>query len=85
MGPQEMLFMGVLGVAFLFMLIGTIGFIITSFSESFGWGLACMFIPFAWIVFIIKIGRGGGYATLVIIAYLLYLGVIFMSGGFENF
>ena len=63
----------ILIISVVFLLVGTIGFIIKTFSESFGWGLACIFIPFAWIVFIIKTGKGGGYAMLVIIAFLLQL------------
>ena len=55
------------------LLVGTIGFIIKTFSESFLWGLACMFIPFAWIFFIIKTGKGGGYAMLSIVAILLLM------------
>ena len=61
----------ILIISVVFLLVGTIGFIIKTFSESFGWGLACMFIPFAWIFFIIKTGKGGGYAMLVMIAFLL--------------
>ena len=78
MSEGDIIVLAMLGVALLFLLIGGIGFIITAFSQSFGWGLACMFIPFAWIVFIIKFGKGGGYAMLVIIANLIYFGLIFI-------
>ena len=61
----------ILIISVVLLLIGIIGFIIKTFSESFVWGLACMFIPFAWIFFIFKTGKGGGYVMLVIIAFLL--------------
>ncbi len=33
---------------------GSIIFLIRSFSVSIGWGLACMFVPFASLVFLVK-------------------------------
>ncbi len=33
---------------------GSIIFLIRSFSVSIGWGLACLFIPFASLVFIVR-------------------------------
>ena len=34
-------------------LVGTIIFLVAAFSEHIGWGLACIFLPFASLIFLV--------------------------------
>jgi len=40
-------------IGFLLAIIGGFGTLILAFMDHWGWGLACLFIPFAGLVFII--------------------------------
>ena len=72
--------MEIIGIMFIFigllLGVGAIGLLITSFSESFGWGLAVLFIPFGWIFFIVKTGRGKFFGFCSTLAFVLYWGLL---------
>jgi len=42
-----------LGLGFALLLVAVIWFLVTAFRESVGWGLACLFLPFAGVIFLI--------------------------------
>ena len=71
----DLIFIGIM-VIVLLLLIGIIGLLITSFSESFGWGLAVLFLPFGWIFFIVKTGRGKFFGFCSTLAFVLYWGLL---------
>ena len=71
----DLIFIGIM-VIVLLLLIGIIGLLITSFSESFGWGLAVLFLPFGWIFFIVKTGRGKFFGFCGTLAFVLYWGLL---------
>ena len=71
----DLIFIGIMVIVGL-LLIGIIGLLITSFSESFGWGLAVLFLPFGWIFFIVKTGRGKFFGFCGILAFILWWGVL---------
>jgi FtsH-binding integral membrane protein len=43
-----------LGLGLLISLVGGIWFLVKAFQQHIGWGLCCMFVPFASLVYLIK-------------------------------
>lgn len=50
----EYIGIGLLIVGLVWFVIGKIWFVLHPFSESVGWGIACLFIPFASLFFLFK-------------------------------
>lgn len=66
-------------IAFLIVLVGSLQFLVEAFKESLLWGLACVFIPFAALVFLVmyyeRVSKYffiqlGGFAAMVAIAMM---------------
>ena len=58
-------------------LIGWLGFAIKAFGESALWGLGVLFVPFVWIVYLVKFKEGRKYFKYVLLsAVLLIIGMI---------
>lgn len=75
-----------LALGWLIALVGSVWFIIETFKESAGWGLACLFIPFASLVFMIKFwdkAKGPTILSVVgcLVAIVIPQGLMSLRGG----
>lgn len=71
---MNMLILALVVVGFLVNLAGGLLFLVAAFRESVWWGLACFFIPFASLIFLIKYWESAktGFATTVVGAVVMF-------------
>ncbi len=69
----------------LVMIVGGLWFLVVTFEEGVGWGLACMFIPFVSLIFLILHWDRAGKPFLVQLAGAvpLFIGLV-LSGPAGN-
>ena len=79
---METIGMVLLFVGFAVMAVGGLWLLVVAFQQSVGWGLACMFIPFVVIVFLVKFWDDAKKPFFIYLAGLVpYIIGIALAGG----
>jgi hypothetical protein len=73
-------------VGFIIAMVGNIWFYIIAFKTSVGWGFACLFLPFASLVFMIKYFDEvlEPFLVSVVGAILIFIGSALMGNILQN-
>ena len=82
---METIGMLLLFVGFAVMAVGGIWFLVVAFTEGVGWGLACMFIPFVSLYFLVKFWDNAKKPFFIQLAGLVpyILGIVLAGAGAE--
>ena len=60
-----------IAIGIILFLIGWLGFAVKAFGESASWGLGVLFVPFAWIVYLVKFKEGRKFFYFVIFSFII--------------